>query len=177
MEINMNGNLNDTNYRYTMPQFSIIIAGKGNGVYTIINNMSEISKAINHPEEVIFKYIATVTGSNYIKERNTITGSHDVTKLTSLILEYIKYLVICPKCNIPETIPTVSGNKKNTVILLNCSACKSESQINSSNKYIEKGQDIIIKYLKSDKDWKLNKGSMVLNTELSDEDELNPFNI
>lgn len=168
----MNGNNDDINYRYTIPQFDILVCGKGNGIYTIFNNMEDISKKINHPEEIIFKYIASVTGSSYTKETNSLTGTHDIDNLTKIILEYIKYLVMCPKCNIPETKPNIYGNKKNISLKLSCSACKNESLVFNANKHINKGIDIIIKYLNSNKDWKTNKGSMVIQ---DDNNDFDPF--
>jgi translation initiation factor 2 beta subunit (eIF-2beta)/eIF-5 len=174
-EINMNGNNNDTNYRYKIPQFDITIGGRGNGIYTTFNNISEISKCINHPPEIILKYIAAVTGSCHSKE-HVLTGTHDVNILNQIILEYIKYLVMCPVCSIPETIPSVIGTKKNSSIKLSCSACKQESPVNNTNKHINKGIDIIVKYLNSGKELEINKGTMVLQSTKETDDDFNPFN-
>lgn len=161
MAINMNGNINDTNYRYTMDEFNVTIGGKGNGVYTVFNNIGDICKSMNHPTDVVMGYIAAITGSNYIATRNTITGTHKTGELTPIILEYIKHLVMCPKCNIPETIPKIQGTKKNATIILCCSACRNESPIKSVNKRIDKGVDIILKYLKAGNAWTTSKGTMV----------------
>lgn len=168
MQINMNGNENDTSYRYKMPAFNVQVAGKGNGIYTIFNNINDISKVINHPVEVILKYIAAVTGSNYIQAKNTITGTHTSDELKQLILLYIKYLVMCPVCNIPETVPEVEGSKKNVKLKLCCSACKNVSIVKSPNKHIDKGNDIIIKYLNAGGAWKTTKGTMVQTSESKD---------
>jgi len=159
--MNMNGNDNDTGYRYKMPKFKVTIAGKGNGIYTIFSNIDAISKSINHPVEVIMKYLAVVTGSSYIQARETITGPHEPAELKELIMEYNKHLVFCSKCGIPETVPTLSGNKKNPKLEFCCSACKHTTEAKSVNKRIEKGIDIIIKYLKAGGEWKLNKGTCV----------------
>ncbi len=159
--INMNGNKNDTNYRYTMPEFNITITGKSSGICTIINNINDISNSINHPPEVIMKYIASVTGSNYIQARESITGSHTIDELNDIIIEYIKYLVFCQRCFIPETIPCLSGSKKNIKLEFCCSGCKTTMFAQSPNKRIEKGVDIIIKYLKTDSEWKMKKGTIV----------------
>ena len=157
--MNMNGNNNDTNYRYKMPVFDITIAGKGNGIFTIFNNITEISKALNHPAEVIMKYLAAVSGSNYIQVRETITGPRTLDELHESIIEYNKYLVFCQKCYIPETIPNLTGNKKNPKLEFCCSACKTTMEAKSHNKRIEKGIDIIIKYLKAGGEWKMHKGT------------------
>ncbi len=168
MQINMNGNDNDTSYRYKMPAFNVQVAGKGNGIYTIFNNITDISKVMNHPVEVILKYIAAVTGSNYIQARNTVTGTHTSDELKQLILMYIKYLVMCPVCNIPETIPEVEGTKKNAKLKLCCSACKNVSNVTNPNKHIDKGIDIIIKYLNAGGTWKTTKGTMVQTSDSKD---------
>jgi translation initiation factor 5 len=177
MAINMNGNINDTNYRYTMEQPNITVGGKGNGIYTVFNNIDNICKSINQPVGIIMGYIAAITGSNYIESRNSLTGTHTVESLSIIILEYIKYLVMCPKCNIPETFPVLQGTKKNATIMLCCSACKNETQVKSINKRIDKAVDIIIKYLKSDNQWITTKGTMVLQTTQSDPQEINPFDL
>lgn len=161
MTFNMNGNNNDPNYRYTLPMFQVTIGGSGNGIYTIFTNIENISKQMNHPSEVILKYIASITGSSYIQERNTITGIHTAEGLENKILEYIKYLVICPKCGIPETKPELCGTKKNITINLRCFACKSISEVKGINKQISKGIDIIIKYIKSGGIWIISKGTTV----------------
>lgn len=175
MTLNMNGNT-DPNYRYTIDTPNITIYGKGNGIYTKINNINEICKSINHPKDIVMGYIASATGSNYNAFQDTITGEHTKEVLSEIILEYIKYLVMCPKCNIPETIPKIQDEKKVKTILLCCSACKNESPIKYVNKQIDKGIDIIYKYLnKKDNTWKISKGTMVQSDANSSINEINPF--
>ena len=161
----MNGNNNDDNYRYKMESIKITIGGKGNGIYTIFNNIDKICESINQPENIIMDYFAVITGSNYNNLRKTITGEHNAEILNQYLLEYIKYLVMCPVCNIPETIPKISGTKKNISLFLCCSACKNETLVKITNKRIDKGINIIIKYIKVNNVWDVNKGTMVLQCE------------
>lgn len=177
MDINLNGNSNDTNYRYTMPSVEVNIGGKGNGIYTIISNINEICTAINHPIEVILNYLASVTGSSCIIERNTLTGTHKSEDLNKYILEYVKYLVMCAECNIPETIPKMSGSKKNISINLCCSACNSEVKVKEVNKRIIKGNELIIKYLKAGKVWPTPKEKVGKASSSNAPVDINPFNI
>ena len=170
-KMNMNGNNNDTNYRYKMPTFKVRVAGKGNGIFTLFDNIDAISHAINHPVEVIMKYIANVTGSNYIQERGTITGALTTDALNEIIIEYNKHLVFCAECEIPETVPTLSSNKKNAKLIFCCSACKHTIEAKSVNKRIDKGIDIIIKYLKAGGEWKIHKGTCVKQDKKSDSEE------
>ena len=160
--MNMNGS-NDPSYRYTMPTFNVTNAGNGNGKFTMLNNIEQISKSINHPVPVLCKYIASITGSSYIESRKQFTGSHSSSDLNKLIIQYIKYMVLCPKCGIPETVPKVFGTKKNAGINLSCSACKNESPIITNNKFAEKGSDIIVKYLNAGHIWEISSGSIVNN--------------
>ena len=167
--MNINGNDNDTNYRYKMPVFKVTIAGKGNGIYTIFSNINDISKSLNHPIEVIMKYIAAILGSNYIPDKNTITGSHKSDELKIIIMEYNKYLVICSACGVPETVPCLLDNKKNSKLNFKCSACNHTTEPNPINKRITKGIDIITKYLKFGGEWKINKGTCISQTKKSNE--------
>ena len=155
MQFNMNGT-DDSNYRYKLYHFKVIASGKGNGLYTVFDNIDVICKTLNHPEEIILKYIASVTGSNYISDKQILTGTHTSEDLKEVLLHYIKYLVMCPVCNIPETIPSIVGNKKNSNIKLTCFACKNISDVVIANKHISKGVELIIKYLKINKIWKIN---------------------
>jgi translation initiation factor 2 beta subunit (eIF-2beta)/eIF-5 len=179
MTFNMNGNDNDLTYRYKVPEFNVTIAGRGNGIYTIFNNIADISKLLNHPEKVILKYIATITGSSYTSETSSIAGTFTSTELKDILLNYIKHLIICPKCGIPETVPKLVGEKKKVSIKLCCSACKNETILTTVNKQIDKGIEIIIKYIKSDEPWVISD-SMVKQT-VSDKaadiesDDFNPF--
>lgn len=158
-KMNMNGS-DDMTYRYKMPCFVVTSGGAGNGRFTTLNNIEQISQAVNHPQQIICKFIACITGSNYIEARNQLSGTHTAEDLNKHIIQYIKYMVLCPKCNIPETIPSVYGTKKNAGIMLNCSACKNETKITTVNKYTDKSVDIIVKYLNGNNLWNITKGSI-----------------
>jgi translation initiation factor 5 len=158
--MNINGNNKDNAYRYKRPDFDVKIGGGGNGIYTIFYNMDMIGRSINHPSIVLFKYFAKVTGSNYIEAKNQMTGTHTKQSLDCLLQEYIENFVMCPKCSIPETIPKLVGSKKRVELYLNCNACNNETKVVSNKKNVEKGIDILTKYLQTN-EWKINKGMMV----------------
>jgi translation initiation factor 2 beta subunit (eIF-2beta)/eIF-5 len=158
--MNINGNSKDSNYRYKRPDFDVKNGGGGNGIYTTFNNMDMIGKSINHPASILFKYFAKVTGSNYIEAKNQLTGTHTKQSLNIILQEYIENFIICPKCNIPETIPKLVGNKKRAELFLACNACNNESPVISTKKNVERGIDIIIKYLQAGNEWKIPKGQI-----------------
>jgi translation initiation factor 2 beta subunit (eIF-2beta)/eIF-5 len=177
---NMNGNDKDLNYRYKIPYFKVNIAGKGNGIHTIFLNINNISKSINHPEDILLKYIASSTGSNYISNKTAITGTHTTEDLKNLILIYIKNLVMCPKCNIPETIPIlIIHNKKNQDVKLSCLACRNETLLLNKNNNINKSINLIKNYLiKSEGKWMNNiyvnkTETILLKYDSSDDEEIN----
>ena len=49
MALNVNRNVSDAFYRYKMPRLMAKVEGKGNGIKTVIVNMTEIAKALGRP--------------------------------------------------------------------------------------------------------------------------------
>lgn len=171
--INVNGS-EDNFYRYKMNKVSVTNKGFGNGLITTINNLDEISKSINTPSEVLYKYIATNLGTNYNDKTKSLTGKHTQDKIQETIYSYINSFVICSKCGIPEinyTIKTLS--KKNCIVEPRCSACGSVDTLKDNNKINQKTIDIILKYLQKNNTWINTKGNMVSQSSTF----LNGFNI
>ena len=167
--LNINGDVNDPYYRYKMPRLFSMKAGKGNGCYTILENLPDVTKAFNHPPSVVFKYMGNCIGTNTTESNWRINGHHTDDELFVILYKYINSFVICPNCGIPELLPTIEGKKKNKKLILTCSACgKSEIKTHNS-KDEEKGIDLIIKYLDGNV-WTITKGSMVeqLESEMFD---------
>lgn len=160
MSINLN-NSEDENYRYKMQKVSISYGGNGNGVFTILNNISDISESINTPSDILCKYIAYILGSSYNEKKKALTGQHG--NIQEIIFDYINNFVICQSCGIPElsySLVKISGKKFN--LESKCSACGITNCPKSTNKITEKGIDLINKYLsKPNTIWTIKKGLMV----------------
>ena len=179
--ININGS-KDNSYRYKMPVFQCEIKGNGNCIYTIITNLNDVSKYINHPPNLLLKFLSSYNGSMANEEKMSITGRYTSDELQKTIQIYINRFVICSKCNIPETIPQINKqSKKNIILELKCSSCGSISSI-LCNKNEIKAYDLIVKYLEKNA-WTTTKGTMVsfgdkndiLSNVINEEDEINPF--
>ena len=136
--INIGGEESDEFYRYKMPKINIQITGKGNGIQTVLTNIRDIANAIEHPLEVITKYLSYSLGSNYNSEKNFLTGKHQVEDIQKYIIEYINTFVLCDSCKNPETIFSIEGKKKNIQLFIQCASCGYRTKIMTGGKKEEK---------------------------------------
>lgn len=172
--LNINGKP-DPSYRYKMTPISATINGKGNGVYTTILNLNEVCKDINQPPIVILKFLSLNFGSMCNEEKGTITGGYKNEEIQKALQVYINRFLICPGCNIPETIPQSNKeNKKSTKLELRCSSCGKTSEVICNNKLEQRIYDLIIKYLETNEWIQSSKGTMV-KQKVNEEDEFNPL--
>ena len=160
--ININGKP-DNSYRYKMEPIKSTICGKGNGIFTIIDNLHIISKQINQPANILLKFLSIYNGSIANEEKMSITGSYTSDKLQNDIQVYINFFVICSKCGVPEIIPQLKKeSKKNITLEFKCSACGIISSVICNNKSQSKICDMIIKYLDKNS-WSTSKGTMIIS--------------
>ena len=57
MAHNVNRNVSDAFYRYKMPRLLAKVEGKGNGIKTVLVNITEIAKALGRPPTCEFSYL------------------------------------------------------------------------------------------------------------------------
>jgi translation initiation factor 5 len=123
MALNVNRNVIDPFYRYKMPRLQAKVEGKGNGIKTVIANMTDIAKALGRPATYPTKFFGCELGAqtnvDNKNERYIVNGEHDANKLQDLLDGFIKKFVLCPACDNPETVLTV----KRQVINSKCKAC------------------------------------------------------
>lgn len=113
-------NNKDPHYRYKMPKLCAKVEGSGNGIKTVITNMSAISKSLNRPASYPIKYFGCELGAQVTMNNDyVVNGSHDVDKLINLLYGFIRKFVLCNKCSNPETNLTVERN----TIHQKCIAC------------------------------------------------------
>ena len=159
---------NDQYYRYKRPIIDLEIAGKGNGKFTIINNIDNISEELNHPSYIILKYIGSLLGCSSNNKNNTIKGHYNQSQIEKCISSYVDNFVLCSNCKKPEIKLRNEGKKKKIKIFINCSTCGYNGELIPVNINFDKGKNLLINHLKNN-EWKIKKGTIV------EQKNLNPF--
>ncbi len=106
MSQNIGRNNDDASFRYKMPKLQTKIEGRGNGIKTVLPNMSEVAKALRVDPDYPTKFFGYELGSQSKYERDIdrawLTGAHDNSKIAEFLNKFIELFVCCPKCNLPE---------------------------------------------------------------------------
>lgn len=136
MAININREVEDTFYRYKMPKLTAKVEGKGNGIKTVIVNVSDIAKALSRKPIYVTKYFGCELGAQIHvddkNERYIVNGAHDATKLQEILDGFIKKFVLCQGCGNPET--TMHVSKKSGTVGTTCKACGSQGQLDVTHR-------------------------------------------
>ena len=175
MSININEKVIDNSYRYKMDKIKISQTGRGGNCHTILENLEIIANKINTSPELLLQYIGIINGCNtnqsLLKEaKYVLKGHYDDSKIQETIYSFINFATLCQKCSIPELSPSVEKKGKNSILIMNCSACGKNYELIGNNKYNEKLVDSMIKYYTNNK-FVANKGNMVTQKDVN----FNPF--
>ncbi|KAJ1341603.1 hypothetical protein BSLG_003830 [Batrachochytrium salamandrivorans] len=95
------------------------VEGKGNGIKTVIPNMSDVAKALIFGCELGAQVIHDVAN-----DRHIVNGAHDAEKLQTLLDTFIDKFVLCPSCKNPETDLVITRMNS----LRDCKACEKKSK-------------------------------------------------
>lgn len=117
----------DPHYRYKMPKLTAKVEGSGNGIKTVLTNMSTVARALGRPPSYPTKYFGCELGAQVTMNNDfyIVNGSHDADKLLNLLYGFIKKFVLCSKCKNPETTLTIVNQN----IKQKCIACGHETTI------------------------------------------------
>nr|SVE86105.1 EOG090X05QT [Daphnia similis] len=136
MALNVNRNVADAFYRYKMPRLLAKVEGKGNGIKTVIVNMTEVAKALGRPPTYPTKFFGCELGAqtqfDIKNDRFIVNGAHEAGKLQQMLDIFIKKFVLCPGCDNPETVLTVHAKKQ--TISQSCKACGYNGQLDMRHK-------------------------------------------
>ncbi|KAL2064187.1 hypothetical protein VTL71DRAFT_4681 [Oculimacula yallundae] len=152
--INIRSDVKDPFYRYKMEKLQSKIEGKGNGIKTVIVNLSSVAASLARPGAYVIKYfgfeLGAQTNSNPADDRWIINGAHEASKLQDYLDGFINKFVLCKKCKNPETDVVI----KDGHIVLDCKACGQRSDVDLRLKlsgFILKNQPKTGKKNKADK--------------------------
>ncbi|KAG2370848.1 hypothetical protein C9374_013804 [Naegleria lovaniensis] len=95
---------NEIYWAYKRPQVTIKIQSNGNGVKTVLTNMSEIASALNIPDQVVMKYLGMKIGacSGIKKNQSFLTGRYTVEMIEDVLEQLIAEFLLCSRCGIAE---------------------------------------------------------------------------
>lgn len=127
--VNIRRDVDDKFYRYRMPLLTTKIEGKGNGIKTVIPNMSDVARALSRPPTYPTKYFGCELGAQTTfdekNDRYIVNGAHSAERLRELLDGFIDKFVLCGSCKNPETEILVfsSGKGRGEDISKDCKAC------------------------------------------------------
>lgn len=134
--INISGTtpVDDPNYRYKMPTVVAKIEGKGNGIKTVIVNVSDLALALHREAGEVNKFFGCEIGAQtkYSEkdDKAIVNGAHTDQLLQSCVHKYIEGFVLCPNCKLPETDYKI----KNGGIFHRCKACGHKEMVDMNHK-------------------------------------------
>jgi len=133
--VNIRRDVDDKFYRYRMPLLLTKIEGKGNGIKTVIPNMSDVARALSRPPTYPTKFFGCELGAQTSfdekNDRYIVNGAHDATKLRELLDGFIDKFVLCRSCKNPETDLIIT---KNDEIIRDCKACGERTGVDMRHK-------------------------------------------
>ncbi|KAI9726603.1 MAG: hypothetical protein M1828_000970 [Chrysothrix sp. TS-e1954] len=127
--VNIRRDVTDPFYRYKMEKLQSKIEGKGNGIKTVVVNLSGVAGSLARPPSYLIKYfgfeLGAQTNIDPSDDRWIINGAHESSKLQDYLDGFISKFVLCKKCKNPETDVQI----KDPEITLDCKACGQRSLV------------------------------------------------
>lgn len=111
------------------------IEGKGNGIKTVVPNMSDVARALSRPPTYPTKFFGCELGAQTSfdekNDRYIVNGAHDATKLRELLDGFIDKFVLCKSCKNPETDLIITKTEE---IIRDCKACGERTGVDMRHK-------------------------------------------
>ncbi|KAG5647355.1 hypothetical protein DXG03_000423 [Asterophora parasitica] len=144
--VNIRRDVDDKFYRYrvpfelslSMPILNTKIEGKGNGIKTVVPNMSDVARALSRPPTYTTKFFGCELGAQTSfdekNDRYIVNGAHNAERLRELLDVFIDKFVLCGSCKNPETELVILKSGRNEDIIRNCAACGVQSGVDMRHK-------------------------------------------
>jgi len=151
--VNIPRDIEDIYYRYHMPVLRARIEGRGNGVKTVIENMTDVAAALERPPTYTTKFFGFELGAQTMcdekHDKYVVNGRHDQDALAKLLDVFIDKFLLCGTCRNPETTMEVV---KNGNIEMRCMACGERTPVDMRHRlasYIQKNPPSSTRYEKA----------------------------
>lgn len=120
-----------------MPVLLTKIEGKGNGIKTVLPNMSDVSRSLSRPPTYTTKFFGCELGAQTSfdekSDRYIVNGAHDAPKLRDLLDTFIVKFVLCGSCKNPETDLIIT---KSEDLIRDCKACGERTNVDMRHKLV-----------------------------------------
>lgn len=134
--VNIRRDVDDKFYRYRMPLLETKIEGRGNGIKTVVPNMTDIARALSRPPTYPTKFFGCELGAQTVidekGDRYIVNGAHGADDLRKLLDSFIDKFVLCGACKNPETDLKI----KDGDILRDCKACGKRTYVDMRHKLV-----------------------------------------
>lgn len=121
-----------------MPVLNTKIEGKGNGIKTVVPNMSDVARALSRPPTYTTKFFGCELGAQTSfdekNERYIVNGAHDANRLRELLDVFIEKFVLCKSCKNPETELVIVKTGRVEDIIRDCKACGERTGVDMRHK-------------------------------------------
>lgn len=134
--VNVRRDVDDKFYRYKMPELLTKIEGKGNGIKTVLPNISDVSRSLSRPPAYPTKFFGCELGAQTPMDekvdRYIVNGAHEAVRLRELLDAFIDKFVLCGACKNPET--DLILETKTDFIYRDCKACGKKTDVDMRHK-------------------------------------------
>lgn len=121
-----------------MPVLNTKIEGKGNGIKTVVPNMSDVARALSRPPTYTTKFFGCELGAQTSfdekNDRYIVNGAHDANRLRELLDVFIEKFVLCKSCKNPETELVIVKTGRVEDIIRDCKACGERTGVDMRHK-------------------------------------------
>lgn len=126
--------VDDPEYRYKMPTVFGKVEGRGNGIKTVIPNISEVALSLHRSPAEVNKFFGCELGAQTKYDEHTdravVNGAHNDIVLVEMMHRYVEKFVLCPNCGLPESDYRYKGES----IYHSCKACGAKEMLDMSHK-------------------------------------------
>jgi len=134
--LNIGGDANDASYRYQMHPLKTKIEGRGNGIKTVITNVTTVANELHTDPSYITKFFGMECGavSKFDTQRNVgiVKCKREAKEFQEQLTRFINDFILCPRCGLPELKSEIYPTSKQ--LKHSCAPCGLEYFNNSEHK-------------------------------------------